>query len=193
MFIPSKNNIGLKNYAPAGLQLKIEVPAGTEFIDISFEQKFAISGPSMGKDITINNSNNLKPIRASFNINEPIKWDFKSAFAKTINDKQEQTLNNSIDAYYQNNAWHITKKIDAEPCEQKIIYVSLLGQDYSYMLKNINVSFIKHKNFNHKKCNYFYIKDDKKSGCSTLNNNNFLLIFTILLLMIYSKKLNLII
>lgn len=189
LFVPSKNNIGLKNYAPASIQLKIEVPAGTDFIDIAFEQKFATSGPSMGQNITIDNAKDLKPIAALFQHNEPINWDFKYALAKPLlQENDEQLLKKPSLAYYKDNSWHITEKVNSEACEQKIIYVSLLGQDHTYTLKNIRVSFIEKENFNNKKCKYFYFKNTKESGCSSIKTNNFLLIFLIFLSMIYLRK-----
>ena len=182
LFIPSKNNIGLKNYAPANIQLKIDVPAGTDVIDISFEQEMAVSGPSMGKKITDRDSNDLKPIAALFKLNEPIQWDFKSALAKPIVDENSKEDIKKISyAFYKDNRWHITQKIDSEYCEQQSIYLSLLGQDYTYALKDIKVSFIKKNNFNSKKCKYFYFNKLKESGCSSTNANSFLLLSVMLL------------
>ncbi len=188
LFIPSKNNIGLKNYAPASLQLKIEIPAGAVGVDISFKQFFAASGALMGEETTANNASGIKPIAALYSFDEPHKWSFKGASANSVNNEKEE----EIISYYENGLWHLYKQINLEKCEQKNAYISFLGRDNQYTLKDINISFIIDKNINSQSCKYFYKKNEKtknESGCSSTGNNNlFFMLFIFLMIRLGIKN-----
>lgn len=143
LFIPSKEIIGLKNFAPAGIQLEIGLPASVKKVIISWKQYFGGSGAIINPDSEVNSKSNTKPIIAVFNVDEPIEWSFNDAYAKPLLNEEAKKLNEyGNEAQYINGRWQLTKELFFDRCDQRTLYLSLASEDLKYILENINVQFI---------------------------------------------------
>lgn len=140
MLIPSKNQIGLKNYAPAPMQLEIGIPAGARAISLSWRQYLPGNGAMLGREATPTTARNMEPLSLVYSTDIPIVWKFVGTSAKpTSEDKDIEQSPTS--AKFSQGYWHATIPLDFDSCEQKTIYVSLLSNDFKYVLENIHVTF----------------------------------------------------
>ncbi len=175
LFVASKTQIGLKNYAPASSQLKIAIPAGTRAIDLSWRQFLGGTGALLGTETTPANTSNIIPLGVIMSFDEPIEWRFKNATAMPYKNGQELGEQPGS-AEYRNGFWHTSKKIELGRCEQRVLYVSLLSKDFKYVLENINVAFDIDKNQDRSNCDFNVVSDDaqadKQSSCSSTKSSS---------------------
>lgn len=175
MFVPSRNNIGIKNFAPANSELEIGIPAGTKSFTISFRQFMGGTGAMVGDEVLPNLNDKLEPLAAIVQFDNPIAWHFENRLAvpKSQNDERiEFSVDDSRHHFhFENGTWNITIPVDAERCEQKTAYMSVLSQDYQYILKHISVSFDKTDenlagcDFKGSQRGLLTIADEDLSGC----------------------------
>lgn len=184
IFVPSKINIGLKNYAPSGMQAEIAIPAGAKKILISWHQYF-------GDTTAINDSEeatptkNVEPLGVIMSLDKPINWRFLDA--SSLADVAEEEHR----AFYGDGAWHIEKEIQLNDCEQAQLYISFLSHDFQYILSNIKVGFGMDFEKDQQNCDYrmrnhnniSFEKEAEQAGCSNKQNADFFflsLVFAIL-------------
>jgi len=140
LFVASKTQIGLKNYAPAVSQLEIGIPAGANGMTLSWRQYLGGTGALLGAESTPDSTKNSRPLKLLVSADFPIAWKFQNAHALAFrNDlplEQEP-----MEAYYENGYWHAYLPLNFDRCEQRTVYISLLSVDYKYVLENINVTF----------------------------------------------------
>lgn len=177
LFVPSKIQIGLKNYAPASSQLEIAIPAGAQSLTLSWRQYLGSNGALMGAPATPESTKNMVPLFAMASFDTPIEWKFKNATATATRAGQEITTE-PFKAFFENGLWHL--KMDLLPtCEPRTVFVSLLSTDFKYVLENINVNFQVDPALDLGGCkvngHYFYIKDanaalKESNGCSSTSS-----------------------
>jgi hypothetical protein len=139
-FVPSKNQLGLKNYAPMNSQLEIAIPAGAKSMTISWRQYLGASGAMLGTEVTPDGTKNALPLSALLSFDQPIVWQFRDTSA--VPTKNDADLSDTpINSYYKDDYWHLDLPLSFERCEQRMAYVSILSNDYKYVLENINVKF----------------------------------------------------
>lgn len=188
LFIPSKEQIGLKNFAPSSTQLEIGIPAGAKKMSIKWKQYLGGHGALFGSEVTPATNHKAKPIASIISYTSPIKWSFKKASSIPIKNGEpmEQDLNL---AYYKNGNWQIDYSLELNECSQETVYISLLGQDAKYMLKDITVSFITDNNLDLSHCNFTgslrsQMEIKMAQGCSNSSNSLAMLLLAYLLLML---------
>jgi hypothetical protein len=165
LFVPSKLQIGLKNYAPAGLQFEVALPRKTRSVTLSFRQYMAANGALLGNETTPNH--NTLPILGMVSFGQPIVWKFRNAVANAT--KNGESINEApSEASYENGYWKL--KIDLkDACQTEKMYISLLSRDFKYVLEDVQVSFDIDRNSDESSCQF----SDKSSldisayGCST--------------------------
>ena len=62
LMVPSKNQIGLKNYAPSSSQLAIAIPAGVKSLTVSWRQYLGGTGALLGTETTPDKTSNIIPL-----------------------------------------------------------------------------------------------------------------------------------
>lgn len=183
LFIASKNQIGLKNYAPSPLQLAINIPLGAQKIELSFKQYLAGNASLMSQEITDEFAANLQPLAIISNVNEPIKWQFKDGQAIPINLDNKPTI---TDTFYKDKYWRAIIPLNPKECHFRPLYLSILGKDLKYMLENIHVSFVIDEGQKNRSCqedNY----SGHRIGCGSHINSP--IIIFIFMLMFYLRRL----
>jgi hypothetical protein len=140
LFVPSKNQIGLKNYAPSTLQLEVGVPAGAKNMTVSWRQYLGGTGALLGTETTPDSTKNIEPLGILSNTDSPIKWKFENAFAIANGDSliSDAGLGKAV---YKNGLWQYSMPLNFDHCDQRTIYLSILSYDFKYVLENIMVSF----------------------------------------------------
>lgn len=172
MFIPSKNQIGLKNYAPSSSQLAIAIPAGAKKLTLSWKQFLGGTGALLGTESTPSSTANIIPLSIMKSFDEPIVWKFKK---ESTAYRGEEIIEDTIKASYDNDQWTASLNLDAKPCEQRLVFVSMLSHDFKYIVSNLKVEFEMDDSLNNSKCNYTMVSGgeedeedyDEESGCST--------------------------
>lgn len=170
LFVPSRLQIGLKNYAPASSELKVAIPKGTNSITLSWRQYLGAHGALWGQEARPDKTQNISPLEALYSINEPIKWQFKKATAIATLDGEIMSQS-PRKAIFDNGKWYLTIDLShSNQCNQKTMYISLLSNDFKYMLEDINVSFDKNLSHNSLECQFFdqaqaTIDIKKPTGC----------------------------
>ncbi len=190
MFIPSKNQIGLKNYAPSSSQLEIAIPAGARKLTLSWKQFLGGTGALLGTESTPSSTANIIPLSIIKSFDEPIVWKFKKA--TSIAYSGDQKIEEIKDAKYENDQWVVSLDLDAKPCEQRMLYVSMLSHDFKYIINNLNVDFEIDKSLERSDCDYAMVsadddEDDEESGCTTSPSSSFFL--ALFLLWAFKRKL----
>lgn len=190
LFIPSKLQIGLLNYAPASSQLEIAIPAGARSALLSWRQYLGSNGALMGALATPENMKNMLPLEGLFSFGKPIDWKFRKKMAIPMLEG-EQMSEVPHKAYFENGSWYL--KIDLQPsCESKNIFLSFLSSDFKYVLENITVNFDVDPTLDHGRCqlngnlSYAGTKaelDEKGASCTTTSPHA-LLYYTVVLLVL---------
>lgn len=139
LFVASKNQIGLKNYAPMTSQLEIAIPAGAQEVIISWHQYLGSPGAMLGTKVSPNTTQNAIPLGALYSFDTPLIWKFEHSMS--VPTKDGEFDNNLLEATYQQDYWQLSIPVDLKRCDQKTMYVSLLSRDFKYALENISVSF----------------------------------------------------
>lgn len=141
IFVPSKNQIGLKNYAPATLQLEIGVPAGATAVKIKWRQFIGGIGALLGTEVRPDATKNIIPLSVLANLDYSIDWKFSTSLSiPTINDKEITT--EPINAEYTNGFWQVRIPVSFEgKCDQKTMYASILSNDHKYVVDSVSVDF----------------------------------------------------
>lgn len=153
LMVQSKNMIGLKNYAPSSSQLAIAIPAGAKSLTVSWRQYLGGTGALLGTEMTPDKASNIIPLSVIGSFDEPIKWQFSKATAKPtrsdglISAQPQQ-------AVFKNGRWQFFQNIELNPCEQRNLYLSVLSNDFKFILEDINVSFDIDKSFAKSDCNF---------------------------------------
>lgn len=179
LFVPSKNQIGLKNYAPSTAQLEIGIPAGAKSLTLTWRQYLGATGALLGTETTPETTRNMQPLSVVSNYATPIEWRFQKAHSIATDGTKEITT--PVDkARYEKGAWHFTMPIDSERCEQKTLYLSLLSNDFKYVLQNLSVHFEMDQSDDRSDCDYTgtirgKLVDELASGCSTYGGGNLFL------------------
>jgi hypothetical protein len=196
LFIPSKNQIELKNYAPSSSQLEIGIPAGAKGLTLSWRQFLAGTGVLLGTEATPNSARNIQPLKVIKSLDIPISWQFKNA--RAIPKRGNELIKERPqDSYYRNGYWQTYMPLDFDQCAQKTMYISLLSSDFKYVLENLNVDFDMDNSKDTSECNFSgttrlnHVSQDMK-GCSTTNTNDGCIIFMLCVLRMihYRYKLN---
>jgi hypothetical protein len=191
LFVASKNQIGLKNYAPSSSQLEIGIPAGATSLTLSWQQFLGGTGALLGSESTPD-ATNLAPLGVLSSLDVPITWNFQDANAKAYRDGVAIQSNVSL-AHYDNGKWQYSMKLNFDRCEQRTIYFSLLSSDLKYVLKNINVSFDIDTNTKRSDCNFtgslrgYPTTKEAAHGC-TSNSPPLELALCLALLMFFRKR-----
>jgi len=140
LLVPSKNQIGLKNYAPSSSQLAIAIPAGAKRLTLSWRQYLGGSGALLGTETTPDKTSNIIPLSIVTSFDEPIKWQFKKALATPM--RSDGVINTEPQqAAFINGRWQFSQNIDLNRCEQRNLYLSLLSNDFKFILEDITVNF----------------------------------------------------
>jgi hypothetical protein len=166
LVLPSKNHIGLKNYAPSSSQFAIAIAAGTTRLNVSWRQYLGGTGVLIGTEVG-NDNNNIIPLGIISNFDEPIKWHFNKRYAKPHNS--EGPLNEEPqEAYFNNGRWHYSLDIDLADCEQRNLYLSLVSNDHKYIIRDVRVDFDIQDNSLRDSCS-FVIHDPTQLDNKTLS------------------------
>jgi hypothetical protein len=175
LFVPSKNQIGLKNYAPATSQLEIGIPASAKSLTISWRQFLGGNGALLGREATPNTTKNIEPLGVITSTEVPITWKFNHA--RAIPTRLDQEITDAITkASYRNGYWQASIPLNFSTCEQKTMYVSLLSNDFKYVLENIQISFDTDTTKNLSTCDFpgsrRITKNSEPIGCSTKTSHH---------------------
>ncbi len=187
LFVPSKNQIGLSNYAPAGAQLEIGIPAGAQSLTLHWRQFLGTSGAMLGTETTPNTAKNMVPLSIMSHLNTPIVWEYKNLAAVATDG--HKPLDASVrNAVFVNGEWQYSMKIELERCEQKTLYVSLLSNDFKYVLQNLSVSFAIDAAEDRADCDFTgtlrgEMKEEIETGCTTQRPTSTLMLVVGLLLL----------
>ena len=173
MFIPSKNQIGLKNYAPSSSQLEIAIPAGAKKMTLSWKQFLGGTGALLGTESTPDSTANIIPLGVISSLDQPIVWKFKKAHSLPYRN-DESISEESAKAVFDKGYWTASMSLDFERCEQKIIYLSLVSYDFKYILDNLQVSFEMDGTVDRSNCDFSLEASEPEEeleelGCSTTN------------------------
>ncbi|USN50466.1 MAG: M36 family metallopeptidase [Myxococcales bacterium] len=191
LFIPSKNQIGLKNFAPSSSQLEIAIPAGAKKLTLQWKQFLGGTGALLGTESTPSSTANIIPISMIASFDTPITWQFKKAYSlpyrygEIISDDQ-------YEATYENGVWQITLPLDFKRCEQKLLYVSLLSHDFKYILTNLGVEFQTDNQTSRSDCQFELTKDMPRipsaMNCETIQPDFFYFLFCLITWMRLRRK-----
>lgn len=192
MLIPSKNQIGLKNYAPAPVQLEIGVPAGARSLTLSWRQFLPGNGAMLGQEATPTTARNMQPLSLVYNTDLPITWKFIATSAKPTSEDKE-IEQSPISSIFHQGYWQATIPLDFDSCEQKTMYVSLLSNDFKYVLENIHVMFDIDKSKDISRCDFFgsqrvATNHEGLSCASSSMKDNFLILFSLSLIVLYKCR-----
>lgn len=183
LYVPSKNQIGLKNYAPSSSQLGIAVPAGASSYTLSWKQFLGGTGALLGTESTPDSTANIIPLGVVVSEDTPIVWKFEKAHS--IPYRGSEVIKDIEQAKYSNRNWYFNKALNLNRCEQKMLYVSLLSNDFKYVLENIKVDFQMKNNDDLSDCDFSISAPDfsnPDSGCQSANTSlSFLLLMLALL------------
>lgn len=170
LFVASKNQLGLKNYAPMTSQLEIAIPAGATSVNLSWRQYLGSAGALLGTEVSPFTTQHAEPLSALYSFDEPIVWKFlkTTAVATMDNEKLEQK---PLRATYKDGYWHLNIPVELARCEQSMMYVSIMSNDFKYALENINVSF-EQSNKNQGRCHFEGVRRNQiakniPNGCTT--------------------------
>lgn len=190
LFIPSKNQIGLKNYAPSSSQLEIAIPAGAKKMTLSWKQFLGGTGALLGTESTPHSMSNIIPLNFLSSFDTPIIWKFQKAFSIPYRNNEKMS-EDVIAADYQDGQWEVSMPLNFERCEQKILYVSLLSQDFKYILKDLSVSFEMDDTDDRSDCTFSFTTDPEpdtnKLSC-TSTDGGLLSFLGLLLALIRSRR-----
>ncbi len=175
LFVPSKNQIGLTNFAPATSQLEIGIPAGARGLTLSWRQFLGGTGALLGTESTPLSTQNSFPLKVIASFDIPIVWKFEGRRAIATRLGQDVS-ENTVDAVYQNGYWQFYMPLELGHCEQKTLYVSLLSQDHKYVMENLSVNFNIDRSVDHSNCNFsgsqrLTVKNGP--GCHSLETNGY--------------------
>lgn len=184
MFVPSKNQIGLKNYAPSTLQLEIGIPAGAKNVKLSWKQFLGTTGALLGTEARPDSTKNIIPLGLLAQLVTPISWKFKNSMsiAKKTSEQASEPINTQpIDAEFKDGYWQATIPVELARCEQKTMYVSVLSKDHKYVLNDIKVNFDIDRSEDLSDCTYFsgtIRREHEKmlQNCATTNGSGMFLI-----------------
>lgn len=169
LFVPSKNQIGLENYAPMTSQLEVAIPAGATSLTISWRQYLGTAGALLGTEVSPMTTQNSLPLSALATFDTPITWRFKKTSALPTKDGQK-IVETPINAVFKDGYWQLSIPLDLKRCEQKTMYISLLSNDFKYALENLNVSF-ETDHQDRSDCRFYALSRTKGEnlpvGCST--------------------------
>lgn len=195
MFIASKNQIGLKNYAPGTMQLEIGIPAGATHVTVSWRQFLAGTGALLGSEVTPKTTKNAKSLEFITSLEVPIVWKFSGAHAIALRGDENigQTAQKAI---YQDGSWRASIPLSLAPCDQKTMYLSFLSSDFKYVLENIQVSFVHDKTKDLSACDFAGNRRITKippfSGCSQKTEHiDYMILMALLLLVERYRRYNL--
>lgn len=189
LFVPSKTQIGLKNYAPAASQLEIGIPAGAKGVTLSWRQFLGGTGALLGTETTPDSAKNIDPLGVLASLDVPIAWKFQGA--RSIPTTGGQEISNSpIKAHFSNGYWQAHLPLDFGRCEQKTMYISLLSTDFKYVLEGLNVQFDIDKSKDLSDCDFTGTlrnegdngHDDAVMACSTTGGSDSLLVLMLALI-----------
>lgn len=181
LFVPSKNQIKLQNYAPSTSQIEIGVPAGAKSITLTWRQFLGANGALLGTESTPETTPNMVPLSLIAHKTTPIVWQFKNARAVATDGEKE--INATVEnATFSNGLWQYTMALDLDRCEQQTWYLSLLSNDFKYVLQNLSVKFDVDTNVDRSDCDYTgtlrgQLTDDDLGGCSTHHATNLHFVF----------------
>ncbi len=193
LFVPSKNQIGLKNFAPSAAQLEIGIPAGAKSLTLSWRQYLGATGALLGTETTPETARNMVPLSILANFSTPISWQFRGATAHATDGKNDITTAVG-NANFEHGQWHYTMPLSLERCEQKLLYMSLLSNDFKYVLQNLTVNFAIDTSDDRSDCDYSdllrgAIDEADLGGCSSHDGPNlFIIIFLALVVKIVLRK-----
>jgi hypothetical protein len=140
LFVPSKNQIGLRNYAPSTAQLEIGIPAGARSMTLTWRQFLGATGALLGTETTPQTAKNMVPLSVQGNYTTPIVWQFRD-LAANATDGENAITAPVENASFDDGKWQYTKTFNFDRCEQKTLYLSLLSNDFKYVLQNLSVKF----------------------------------------------------
>lgn len=191
--VPSKNQIGLKNFAPSSSQLAIAIPAGATSLTISWRQFLGGTGALLGTETTPDKANNIIPLGVLGSFDEPIAWKFTGMSLPSRLGKP--MLQAPTKAIFENGRWQYSQSLQAKPCEQSKYYVSLLSYDFKYLLEDINVTFNMDQTLNQANCNFSLSTQEAAevpppaatAGCSSTTDRA-LNIQGLVLLILFARK-----
>lgn len=174
LFVPSKKNIGLLNYAPSNSQLEIGIPAGARSVTLKFRQFLGGTGALLGNEIGSKDRDTTKPLGVLKSFDLPINWQFNKTSIPLKNSTEiDFDITDPMNlAQFRQDHWEFTVPLNNDRCEQPTLYISLLSQDFQYILKDINVSFtmgdedLSDCNFHGSQRGQLTVAERKGQGCS---------------------------
>jgi hypothetical protein len=165
LMVPSKNQIGLNNYAPSSSQLFIAIPAGARSVTVSWRQYLGGTGALLGTETTPDKISNTLPLGVMGSFDEPINWHFNNKLAHPHrNDGPIQV--DPPKAIFDNGRWHYSQALDLDNCEQRNLYLSLLSNDYKYILRDIRVDFQLPDKNTQSHCHFSYYQPGNQNNAS---------------------------
>lgn len=194
LLIPSKKQIGLKNYAPSSSQLAIDIPAGARSLKVSWRQYLGGTGALLGTETTPDKMTNMIPLSVISSLDEPIKWSFPKAYA-TPKRSDGEIKSAPEAAIFNNGRWEYNFIIDLRNCEQRKLYLSLLSNDYKFILENISVDFEFSQNppttctFTMHDPNSISMEELAASGCASYNNTGLSSVCMLIIILFAHKAL----
>lgn len=192
LFVPSRKQIGLKNYAPSTSQLETGIPAGAKSMTLSWRQFLGGTGALLGTETTPYTTKNVEPLKVLTSIDTPIAWKFQGA--RSIPTRFDQPIEDKpINAAFHNGYWQVSIPLDFGRCDQKTLYISLLSTDFKYVLQNLNVQFDLDHSQDRSDCVFFGNRRSNSEtialqGCSTTDNNLSTLIIVIVFTFLLRRR-----
>jgi hypothetical protein len=193
LIVPSKNQIGLKNYAPSSSQLALAIPAGAKSLSVSWRQYLGGTGALLGVETTPDKTSNIIPLSIISSFDEPIKWQFAQATA-TPTRSDGPIKAPPTQAIFDNGRWQFNQRIELNRCEQRNLYLSFLSNDFKFILEDINISFEMDSSSTQSDCNFVLhqpgaiLHHEPAMNCSSHQSSDFTILIILALYSLWRSK-----